>query len=613
MAGKRKFKLTDILAFVLLGLLIFGLAGFGVTSFGSNAQAIAKVGEAEVSAQDYYRELQNELDALSSRAGQPISLNDAIAVAQIDQVVLRRLMARAALQNAVDTMGVSVGDNEVAKQIRDYPAFQGQNGAFDRNAYEYALENAGLKVEEFEATIRRDQSRALLERALGAGITAPDTYARTLQAYITETRSLEWAKLTTADLAQPLPAPTDADLTEYYTANPADFTTPETRQITYAWVAPTMILDEVTVEDSTLQQFYNERITEFQIPERRLIERLVYLTDDEAAAAKARIDAGETLEELAAERGLTLGDLDMGDVAQADLGDAGAAIFAAEMDQIIGPLPSDLGPALYRVNGVLEAQNTTLDEVRDDLRSEYAEEAARDKIATEMGAIDDLLAAGATLEELAADTLLQLGTLDYGPQTDADITGYDEFRAAAGAAQQGDFPELIELSDGGVFALRLDGITPAQLQPQTDVADAVLAGWQAQSARAALRRQAEALDPNTSFSAQGLIGITEIGLPRDAAVDGAPEALVIKGFETATGEIAILDGAEDDVFVLRVVEILPADLEDPLNTQTRALLNIQVQSAVEQDIFGAMASALQTKAGIEIDQAAINAVHAQIR
>src|SRR5690606_29981298 len=120
-----------------------------------------------------------------------------------------------------------------------------------------------------------------------------------------------------------------------------------------------------------------DRITEFVIPERRIVERLVYPDQAAAEAAKARLDAGTTFEDLVAERGLTLEAIDMGDVSQEELGEQGEAIFATDEGQVAGPLSSSLGPALYRVVSILEAEETSFEDARETLAIEIQTDAAR--------------------------------------------------------------------------------------------------------------------------------------------------------------------------------------------------------------------------------------------
>ena len=59
--------------------------------------------------------------------------------------------------------------------------------------------------------------------------------------------------------------------------------------------------------------------------------------------------------------------MDLGDVRKIDLGRAGDAVFAAAAGDIVGPLDSAVGPALFRVNAVLAAQETTFEEALPEL------------------------------------------------------------------------------------------------------------------------------------------------------------------------------------------------------------------------------------------------------
>jgi peptidyl-prolyl cis-trans isomerase D len=276
-----------------------------------------------------------------------------------------------------------VGDAEVARQIREIEGFQGVDGSFDREAYEFVLGKQGLGPREFEEDVREDTSRALLQAAVVGAIRAPEIYAESIAAFQGETRDLSILTLTEDDLADPLPAPTAEELQAYYDDNSDRFERPEARRITYAWLVPAQIMDTVEVDEDALRQLYDARIDIYRQPERRLLERLVFGSEEEAQAAFDAIEAGETdFDTLVEERDLTLDDIDLGEVAFEDLPAAAAeVIFADTESEIIGPLTSRLGPALYRVNAVLEATETSFEDARGDLREELADEAARRQIA----------------------------------------------------------------------------------------------------------------------------------------------------------------------------------------------------------------------------------------
>lgn len=604
-------KTGNLVVWILLLLLVVGLAGFGARNFGGSVNAIGKVGDEEISVDEYARALQRALREQSDAQGRSITLAEAQAVGIVGQV-RASVIAAAAMDNEAGRMGLSVGDAAVREQVLAVPAFQGVGGKFDREAYRFALEQNGLTEAEFEAQIREETARSLLQGAVVAGVRAPKGYAETLYNFIAERRSFTFAQLGEEALDAPVPAPTPDQAQAYYEANEAAFTAPETKRITYAWLTPDIIVDTVEVDEQMLRDLYEERIADYVIPERRLVERLVYGSVDDAEAAAARLASGETtFEALVEERGLTLEDIDLGDVTEAELGAAGAAVFALEEPGVAGPVMSDLGPALFRMNAVLAAQETSFEDARDELRAELAQDRARRVIADSVTDIDDRLAAGATVEELAQETDMQLGEIAYAPGLHDGIAAYDAFRAAADALQEGDFPEVVELEDGGIFAMRLEELIAPRLRPFDEVRDDVTAGWQAEETARLLAGKAEAmkalLNAGEAFDTLGLT--TEKGeeLTRGAIT---PPAMAHQLFSMEKGQSSVVEaGAE--VYLVQLDAILPPDEKDPASAFQRQTLDSQAAQSLTQDIYGYFAESLLAGAGLTLEQSAINAVHAQ--
>lgn len=610
-AGRNTISKTFI--WILLGLLIIGLAGFGATGLGGNVRTIGAVGDKNISVDLYARTLQEDLRAISAQAGQNVPFSSAQSLG-LDRQALARVVTTRALDHETAQLGLSVGDTQLQQQILSMSAFQGLDGQFDRDSYRFALENAGLSEAEFEESLREEAARTLVQGAILAGNRMPDTYADTLVRYIGERRSATIARLSGSDLAKPVAAPTQAELKTYYDENIAQYTLPETKQITYAWLSPDMIADTVVVDETALRAAYDERSTEFNKPERRLIERLVYGSEEAASTAKAQIEAGgATFETLVQERGLSLVDVDMGDLPKGALGDAGDAIFAAETGDVLGPLPSDLGPALFRVNGILSAQATPFDEARAQLQDELAADRARRVVEAQMGDIDDLLAGGATLEDLVLETDMQLGSIDWSSEAEDGLAAYEAFREAAAAITVEDFPQVDLLEDGSIFAMRLDGVLAPRPQPMNEIIERVSAGWNTQATRTALRTEAEALVPQitaiSDFAEVDLQAETLSDLTRTGFVAGLPAAALSALFEAEPGQSVIVEDVAD-VLILRLDTVLPADESSDDIKALRERLSNQASSSVSQDLFEAFAADIQQRAGISLDQNAINAVHA---
>jgi peptidyl-prolyl cis-trans isomerase D len=611
---RKKKSGASMAVWGLLALCMVGLGGFGVTNFGGGVTSIGKVGDREIDVNEYARALKQEIDALSAQFGQPLTLTQAQAFG-VDRKVLQTLISRAALNNEAARVGISAGDATVASQIAGMTAFQGTPGTFDRETYRQALQRNNLTEAQFESGLREDVARSLLQGAVVGGFAAPAPLTDTLYAFIGERRGFSLLQLTADDLATPIATPTDAELQALYQEKIDQFTTPEAKRITYVALLPEDLAPSMQVDEAALKKLYEDRISEYMVPEHRLVERLVYPTEDDAKAAKARLDAGETFETLVADRGLTLNDIDLGDVSKADLGAAGDAVFAMTEPGVVGPLMSDLGPALFRMNGILAAQETTFDEARTDLAAEMQTDAARRAISDQVETVDDLLAGGATLEDVAKETKAKLGTIDYvsGGTDNSGIAGYPDFRAAADKVADGDFPEGIVLSDGGLVALRLDAVVPPAPIPFEDARDKVAAVWTADALAKALAARADevkvAVDGGASLGAYGIVSVTR-EIARDGTIPGAPAGMMQTLFKMAPGEVQVVTGP-DYTAVLQLNDVMPAPTEGPDADALKEAIAVQAEQAIAQDAFTLFTTALSAEAGITIDQGAINAVHAR--
>lgn len=612
MADKKKPRYG---AWVVVGVVLLGLAGFGTGGLSGNIRSIGSVGEKEISVTSYQRALNEQIRGISAQFGQQISFQQAQAFG-IDQLALNQVVMLRTLDNEAAELGVSVGDERVFARLQAIPSFQGAGG-FNRETYRLALQQSGQSAAEFETGIREETARTLLQGAVISGIPAPDAYADAVVQFISETRSITWAVVDESALTAPVPGATPAAQQEYYDANPEEFTLPESRAITYVWLTPNMIIDEMVVPDEAVERLYEERIAEFRQPERRLVERLVYLNQDLAQEAFDRVAAGAaTFEDLVIERGLTLTDVDLGDVSQDDLRSAGEAVFAAETGEVVGPFNSSLGPALFRMNAILAAQETTLEEATPNLRDELAAEAARQFINDSADPIIDLLAGGATMADLAERTDMQLGTLNWTPENTDGIAAYDAFRREAAAVQEGQFAEIFDLADGGIFALTLDGIVPPTLQPLDDVRDAVSVAWQAQARQDAIMEKAAEIAadilPLTGFDTVGLVPQVEENLSRRSFVEGTPPDFNAAIFEMTIGEVRVID-AENRAIIVRLDNTAAPDLNDENVIAQREAIAENTRAGIAQDIFDAYATSVQQRTEQNLNLNTINAVNAQFQ
>ena len=612
----QKSSISNKLVWVLMGLLILSLGGFGITNLGGTINNVGEVDGKPITVSTYARAVQQELSNIQAQTGQQITFQQA-QLFGLNQQVLGQLVTQRALDAEAERLGLSIGDENVRNELLNIPAFQGLDGSFDREAYSFALDNAGLNEGQFEQSLREGAATTLLQSAVSAGVEMPGVYADTLLAYLGETRNFTMAALTEANLTEDIPAPTTEQIQGFYDTNTADFMRPATRDITYAWLTPAMIIDSVEIDEASLQALYEEREAQYNQPERRLVERLVMGSSDEAQAAVEAIAAGsDSFENTVEARGLSLADVDLGDVTKADLFEAGEIVFDAASGQVVGPVDTDLGPAIYRINGVLNAQTTTFEEAEAELRAELAGDRARRVIDAQINDIDDLLAGGATLEELATETEMQVATINWHAGLTDGIAGYEAFRAQAAQITDSDFPQIENLADGGIFAVRLDSETEASPAPFDEARDDVAAAWRRTAITEALEGMAEdftaKLASGIDIIELGVTVLSEQDIARGDFIPDVPQGLVETVFGMDVGDVETVSGA-DRVVIVELDAINDADLSDGETASLRSILTQSANQTLGQEILSAFSTQIRLNADVQIDQNALNSVHSHLQ
>ena len=615
MATKKKSATSKLAVWVIVGLLMFGMIGFGAASFNGTQRSLGSVGDKTVSITSYSNALQSETNRFQEQLGRALTQQE-IQTIGLDQQALNRVINTRALDQLVTNLGLSASDERVRAQVVEIPAFQGLDGQFDRVAYAEVLKRNNLKEADFETSLREDTARRLVQQAVLAGIKMPSAYSQAITSYISETRDFSWARVTREDLVTGTPVATEADLVAYHTENPDQFTTPAAKTITYIWLTSDMIAETINISDEALQAAYDARSDEFiQLPS-RLVERVIFSSQEEAQDAMEAIAEGATsFEQVVQDRGLTLQDVDLGDVTEAALGDAGAMVFGLTEPGVTGLADTDLGPALFRVNAILDGNVQTFKMVQDQLRTEAALDAAIGEIAAISEEVDDLLAGGATLEDVAAETPMELGTIDWHLATKDKISSYEEFQTAAAGVTVEDFPALATLSDNGLFAIRFEADVPAVLQPLEDLRDGVSDAWVAQAMQQQLLALAEKIAPQVSLNAPlasfGLIENIEDDMMRSDSVDGTPPTLLFNAFETALGSATVLEDSDGVIVLIPRVEHA-ADLN---NSQVKSLQNIlgdRINAALAKDIFEAFGNGAREAVDVNINQTTLRSVNSNL-
>ena len=611
--GPVKATLKSVFKVGFVVMILAGFGGFGAANLTGSTQSLGRVGNVVIDARDYNRSLQREKSALEASLGETVSFARAEEMGLPDRV-LRQLVGFAAFDNEMAEIGIGISDVSLRSRIVSIDSFSGPAGDFDQDTYKRVLEANQLSDAEFERSVRSEMARGLLLEAILSGTSAPAGYTDSMVSYLGEVRQVSWTSLGRGNLTSAVPIPRQADITEYYERNIAEFTLPEAKRITYAWLTPQMIAQGIDIGEAEIRKAYEIRLDEFSMPERRTAHRLVFSGDAAAADAARRIRNGEaTFEGLVAERDLELSEIRLREATRTQLGDAADAVFSAAEGEVVGPIPGDVGPALFLVGKLLAAQTTEFEEVRDGIREDLALEISKAEANALFDQTDDMLAGGATLEELANETEMQIAQIDWrGGETDG-LAADEAFIAKAAAVTASDYPEIFQLTEGGFAALRLDETVAPAPQPLAEIRADVAIRWDESKVMemlgAQVSEQIRRIEAGAGFAEAGLPAARSERLTRQAVLPALPAGFVQAAFEMKPGDVrSFEDGKRLYLARLESIGDLPESNEQIVNL--RAVLNAQVAAAIGQDMQQALAADIEARTRVTIDQATRNSVHA---
>jgi peptidyl-prolyl cis-trans isomerase D len=620
----RKYAKSWVASIFLGGLaLSFGVWGIADIFRGGPADtSVATVGGTKIPAELFQRDYQNMLRNASQRAGAPITPEQAQRMGMPSDV-LQSLISQTALEDEIDRLGLTISDAQVSSAVRSIPAFSGPLGTFDHATFVQRLQQSGYTEQSFIDAMRNDDARQQLLSAAQSGFAIPPGLARALFAYINVRRAVQYV-VVPASAVGTLAQPSDAALSAFVKAHPERFSTPEYRALSFAAIGPEDVASGIQVSDDQMKQEYELRKDDpkyaYVVPEKRDVEQLNFRDEASAKSARAKIDAGTSFADLA--KSLGTAPINLGSVAEPDLGDRGAVVFAVAQGGVSQPVKNLSGYALFHVTKIEPGTNRTLADVKDDIRKDLSAKLAASKLEDIAAAYTDASSGGESLAEAAKKVgmhVTRVAAVDsngLAPDgSKAAIPNDPDFLAQVFHAEIGQEGDPFATKDGHQYVLKVEGVTPSKLKPLDAVRAQATAMWLAEARQKALTQKAQSLAARAS-GAHGIAGIAKelnatpqmsAALSRDTASGDLAAPLVSQIFAAAPGKAVAGPSSKGDGYIVAFVTGVshpPAPIGNP---DYQKFVDT-ISSRASEDISTSMALAARAKQGVKINQKQVDQV-----
>lgn len=129
-----------------------GFVGWGSYNYGTKGGVVAKVGDKEISVEEYQQEYSNLYNQYSQIFG--ASFNKELAEQlRLKDIAFAQLMQKNLLISYGSSLGLIVTDEEIAKELINYEEFK-VDGKFNKNKYIAVLQQNRMSPQEFETSLR---------------------------------------------------------------------------------------------------------------------------------------------------------------------------------------------------------------------------------------------------------------------------------------------------------------------------------------------------------------------------------------------------------------------------------------------------------------------------
>lgn len=380
---------TGIMAFVLVAILAgFAIAdltnfGSGQINFGMGSGTLAKVGDQSVSERELSEAMQRRLQ--QERQQRPDADYSSI-IGELNPV-LDALIDQGTLIAFADKYGFPLSKRLLDAEIAQIPGTKGLNGQFSQQAYQQFLQQQRLSDPEVRQILAGGLLQRLLLTPIAANARVPIGMATPYASMLLEQREGE-AAIVPVDAFKAGIVPTEAQVQQFYAANRARYMIPEQRVLRIARIGPEQVAG-ATASDKEIADYYNQNKAAYAPSGTRSLSQVVVPDQATANGIAQRAKGGQALAAAAAPAGGNAAVTSLKDqTQQAYAGVAGAnaanAVFAASAGAIVGPVKSDFGWVVVKVDSVKAGAGKTFQQAK----AEIATKLNADK---RKGAIEDLV------------------------------------------------------------------------------------------------------------------------------------------------------------------------------------------------------------------------------
>lgn len=505
---------------ILASFAIGDISNVGAGNFGLGSSTLVKVGNQQVSDRDMSRAMERRLTEVRQQNPEA----DYSSIANDYDAILASLVDQRSLEAFADKYGLVLSKRLIDAEIAGIPGTRGLDGKFSDQAYQAFLAQQRMTDQEVRRLIGGAMLQRMLLTPVASNARVPVGMAAPYASMLLEARQGEVAMVPIAPFRAGL-KPTDADLQRFHAANRSRYMVPEQRVLRIARIGPGQVAG-ITATDQEIAAYYKANSATYGAKDVRVISQAVVPDRNTANAIASRARGGASFAAAAAPAGLSAADISVGPQTRGEFaslaGDAvAAAAFSAQSGAIVGPVQSDLGWYVVKIDSVRREGGKPLAAARTEIAAKLTAEKRKDALTDLVTRVEDAISDGSSYSEAAAVAKLPVTET---PLITATGTARDNpaFRLPAELAPalrsgfeltQDDEPVAEALANQqGYVLVQPSRIVPAAPAPLASIRAQVTEDWIAKQASDRARTVASAINAKAARGVPLAKAVAEAGV-----------------------------------------------------------------------------------------------------
>ena len=384
---------------IFLGLLICGFALWGVGDLtgGINKKTVLSVENKEITTKDVIL----ELNKLRYSSPQRPSLQETVKNGML-QNVLNKFQQEILINKEAEYLNLFVPLSLQTKTIRQEQSFKNPLGKFSENKYIQSLSNAGLTEKKYLELINTGANFKQLSMPFLSNELYNDKIVKRIIDWQNEIRNIEFETINYIDNKE-IKEPSINTLKKTYENNKSLYSFPKTRNIKYIEITPSNFQDQVKISKEQIDDRYEIDKSIYITEEKRRIFQVTSQNQKKINEFKKALNEGNKFEIVAKKIfNISEQDIDIGFISKSDLPQKSAnSLFTRKLNDIVGPLKTEFGYNIYKIVDINPKKEIKYEDAIKDIKNKLLKELSVEILYEKLDLIEDLIAEGNTLEEIA--------------------------------------------------------------------------------------------------------------------------------------------------------------------------------------------------------------------